>query len=135
MTERNLSRPVLPPHSASPKHLQKTPDLRNHSGSQYPRHSMTLRMSSPRSHLMNFWTVNHGTMLLNLNWVLRHPPLRSTRSLRMSRNSWMPSLGRTWLQDVSGPPNHLWRHRSSSSRRGWVPPSGSGLPGVELQDN
>jgi hypothetical protein len=67
MTERNLSRPVLPPHSASLKHLPRTPDLQNHSRNLYPRHSMTLRMSSPRSHLMNFRTVNHGTMLSNSN--------------------------------------------------------------------
>ena len=67
MTERSSSRPVLPPHSASTKHLPRTPDLRNHFGNLYPRHSMTLGMSSPRSLLTNFQSTNHGTMLLNSN--------------------------------------------------------------------
>jgi hypothetical protein len=55
------------PHNAFPKLLPRTLDLRNHSGNLYPRHSMTSRTSSPRSHLMNFWSANHGTMLLNSN--------------------------------------------------------------------
>jgi hypothetical protein len=67
MTKRSLSGPVPPPHSDFPKHLPKTPDLQNHSGNQYPRHSMILRTSSPRSHLTNFQSANHGTMLLNSN--------------------------------------------------------------------
>jgi hypothetical protein len=67
MTKQSLSRPVPPPHNDFPKHLPKTPDLQNHSRNQYPRHFMTLRRSSPRSHLTNFQSANYGTMLLNLN--------------------------------------------------------------------
>jgi hypothetical protein len=67
MTKQSLSKSVLPPHNAFLKHSPRTLDLRNHSGNLYLRHFMTSRMSSPRSHLTNFQSTNHGTMLLNSN--------------------------------------------------------------------
>jgi len=72
---------------------------------------------------------------IELELVLRRPPLRSTHSLQMSRKQLDAFIEENLASGRIQPPNHLWQPPVSSLRRRMGPSGWFRTTGIELQDD